>query len=271
MDEGELEGAASVVGGLIYDLKSLVDIVSQQSGPHGTGRGKQPMLRDAADELVKRCVMELRTTALGLGTTRELDWDVAQMWSLITALAENEEIDHDRVLFSPFFNGNEAPLRAMERSGLISVDRVSTAVSTGDAGAHGGNSSRLYIHPARPIYAAAFKKMCADPVLGGGMHLRINKFHYERELAKLHATENELVTVDGLLASASRSRDGRARSSAALQTRLDFLASQLEECQRHLGALQREQDEITSALYMPSASQQQHRRPPPGAPWFALS
>ena len=67
--DDELMHAAHTIGGLIYDLKSLVEIVKNCNGS----------LTEAVDDMVTRCVVELRTTALGLGTISQPDWDKRQV------------------------------------------------------------------------------------------------------------------------------------------------------------------------------------------------
>ena len=198
-----LASSAAAIGGSVADLRAIVHKVKHTGVP----------LDEAVRESVLQCVMELRSRALGLGTKAEQPWGKAQVWHLMTELALHGVVEHDRVLFSQLFAGDEAPLRSMERAGLISVVRVRhTGENALPSEALAASSSKvatgaeLYITPGRPIYRAAFKMLKDDPVLGGGMKLVVIKQLAEKEQTRLKEYELELATLTGVVSANAAAR-----------------------------------------------------------------
>lgn len=114
-----------------------------------------------------------------------------QAWSVFAALAIEKEIGYDQILFSQFFNGDEAGLRGMDRAGLISLVRDDSDTAAGP---------KLKIKAGRPLLQAAFTQLIQDRTLAIEMEIKLAGVLIQKEREAIKDTEQELYVLSDLLA-----------------------------------------------------------------------
>ncbi|KAJ3263564.1 mitochondrial escape protein 2 [Chytriomyces hyalinus] len=226
---------------------------SQRSGISILGRGKQDKVQDVVatateqeladatlksfNDMVVRSETEIRKSGLfedvGAAVSSKsetaTEWSTVQMWKIVQLLTKFEEISYDDLRYHALFKGDEAPIQAIERAGLISV---------------GHKDGRPYtIKAGRPLYRSAFSRLQSDPKYAAIMGLKTVKALSTDELAKLSALENELKTITG-------QADSRLSwwARGEVRKRVDFLAKMIGESQRKLAALDAEERKLKKVV-----------------------
>ncbi|CEI89500.1 hypothetical protein RMCBS344292_03855 [Rhizopus microsporus] len=102
----------SALGGRLTELEVLVQ--------------KMKMNMDALsafEDIVTRNLIEIRKYGFGDSSNEDnkLEWSSIQFWTIVKLLSEKHSINYDELKWDSLFNGNDAPLRAMERTELITV------------------------------------------------------------------------------------------------------------------------------------------------------
>ncbi|KAI8909477.1 RNA12 protein-domain-containing protein [Powellomyces hirtus] len=174
------------LGGRLTDLELLIQKIRAGMSPE-----------DAYQEIVVRAINEVRKLGLGedaiahpspttpvvstLGGGNKNTWTPIQFWKIVQLLTKHDEISYDGTRFHAFFKGDESPLQAMERAGLISI--------TYDAG-------RPYaLRASRPVYRTAFMHMLADRRLAATMGILTTKQGIADEEDAFRKTVGEMKTL----------------------------------------------------------------------------
>ncbi|KAJ3013729.1 mitochondrial escape protein 2 [Thoreauomyces humboldtii] len=138
------------LGGRLTDLELLIQKIRAGMSP-----------QDAYDEIVVRAINEVRKAGLGEDTATggssagHTQWTAIQFWKVVQLLTTHDEVSYDGTRWHPFFKGDEAPLQAMERAGLVAI--------TYDTG------RPAELRASRPVFRTAFAHMLADPALSATM------------------------------------------------------------------------------------------------------
>ncbi|KAJ3241545.1 mitochondrial escape protein 2 [Chytriomyces hyalinus] len=265
----ELEDSILAIGGRLTDLEHLLQKIKaslkaqraahsqkhheEQRGISILGRGKQEKVQDVVatateqeladatlksfNDMIVRSETEIRKSGLfedvgAAGSSKSEDateWTTVQMWKIVQLLTKYEEISYDDLRYHALFKGDEAPIQAIERAGLISV---------------GHKDGRPYtIKAGRPLYRSAFSRLQSDPKYAAIMGLKTVKALTNDEVKKLTALENELKTITG-------QADSRLSwwARGEVRKRVDFLAKMIGESQRKLAALYSEERKLKKVV-----------------------
>ncbi|ELU40419.1 exonuclease [Rhizoctonia solani AG-1 IA] len=169
--------AVENLGGRISDLDTLVNKV--RSGQSVT---------DAVKEIIHRGISEMRKNAFGddLEDAKSLPWTREQAWSLLRALASEDEIPYANVLLEFPFKGDELALRNMETAELISI------------GTKDGEPIRVsrfarYFGYARSLSQS--KLAYADDIFRAVQTINFNEKSIATSLSTIKACEDELTVL----------------------------------------------------------------------------
>ncbi|KAJ3282971.1 mitochondrial escape protein 2 [Rhizoclosmatium sp. JEL0117] len=189
-------------------------------------------VKKAFNDIVVRGETEIRKVGLFEDATPGLlanakeekkSWNAVQMWKIVQLLTKYDEVSYDDLRFHPLFKGDEAPIQAIERAGLISVVL---------------KEGRPYIiKPGRPVYRTAFTRLQSDKKYAAIMGLKTVKVLMNDELAKVKDYEAELATLTGQVSTDRMSFWG----ASDLKGRVTFLAGLIGECHGKLKALDAEE------------------------------
>lgn len=131
---------------------------------------------------------EIRKLGLGEDVVdqKSMQWSPVQFWKVVQILSKYDEVSYDKLRFHAIFKGDEGPIQAMERSGLLTLMY--------------DNGRPYYIRPSRPVYRAAFTEMLADERLSAIMGILTTKQlmgDEEDNIRKVTAEMNNLNTLAG--------------------------------------------------------------------------
>ncbi|KAJ3234871.1 mitochondrial escape protein 2 [Chytriomyces hyalinus] len=226
----ESQLAMSLLGlGKKAKVQDVVASASMEDLADATIKSFNDMVVRSETEIRKSGLFEDVGAAVSGKAVAPTEWTTVQMWKIVQLLNKYEEISYDGLRFHPLFKGDEAPIQAIERAGLISV---------------GHKDGRPYtIKPGRPLYRTAFKRLESDPKYAAIMGLKTVKTVAANELAGLTALENELNMITG---QADSRLSWWARSE--LRKRVDFVAKKIGDSQKRLAALDAEQRKLSSAV-----------------------
>ena len=198
---------------------------------------------EALEFVVAGAVAFLRTTALGLGSSSELEWTRAQAWYVLRRLHDSQAatatgdngtgggsssssggdggagVSYDDLLFSPIFDGSEAPLRAMQRAEIITVRR--------------DRFGRQQACFARPVLCEATRRLVQDPHLLSGLERNMLKQLRDLHYQELQRLEAELSTLDAL-------HDAKH----AVSTRRSSIEKQIANHSRYIDHLDSEMEHV---------------------------
>jgi hypothetical protein len=243
--EAEIAYAAAVLGGRLSDLNELV---------HRCTRLQQP-LDVAINDLVESAVTLVRGTVLQLASAPQADrgagpeWTREQAWYIVSALAKHEELEYEKVLFSSAFNGEDAPLHALQRAGLIRLQRHVAAVGTPNAtdppGTPAGRQQQ-YIQAARPLLRVAFDRLVTDPMLASGLRLGMLKQSQVQLVTQLEDIEKEMAQVLTMMDAAQTHAQHKLK--ADLVARAKVLGTALAKVTESLSAVADEQSRVALEL-----------------------
>lgn len=110
----------------------------------------------------------------GLGYNNSSPWSLAQAWFVLTTLAERPEASFEKMLFSSTFNGNDEPLHAMQRAGLIRIHRKNVVDVSHRDDVLPVVRQKMFVQPARPLFIEAFRRVVQDPTLSSGIQLQVD-------------------------------------------------------------------------------------------------
>ncbi|KAF8754138.1 RNA12 protein [Rhizoctonia solani] len=183
--------AVENLGGRISDLDTLVNKV--RSGQSVT---------DAVKEIIHRGISEMRKNAFGddLEDAKSLPWTREQAWSLLRALASEDEIPYANVLLEFPFKGDELALRNMETAELISIGAKDGLPTT--------------IKPGKPVYKHVYRRLVqglpvtldtpglsqsklayADDIFRAVQTINFNEKFIATSLSTIKACEDELTVL----------------------------------------------------------------------------
>lgn len=200
--QAHLAHAADVLGGRLSDLRSLV-IRASSSGD----------TNEALEFVVAGAMSQLLNGALGLGNSNTLPWSRAQVWYVLKTLYRHPETRYDDLLFSPLFEGDEAPLRAMQRAEIITVWR--------------DRYGRHHAMFARPVLREATGRLLEETALLRGLERAVISQIQALHSTRIEQLEQELVLLDGI-------------RSVSVNRRLRSVASHIETISREMDTLDQE-------------------------------
>jgi len=128
----------------------------------------------------------LRKSAFGddMGDAKSLPWGREQAWTIVSKLALRDEIPYMGTLTDFPFNGDDVPLREMERAELISIVT--------------GEGLPLSIRAGRPVYREVFQRLVNDPIFRSIQELGFNKKQIASAEASVRTCEEELLTLKSI-------------------------------------------------------------------------
>ena len=77
------------------------------------------------------------------------------------------------MLFSSTFNGDDEPLHAMQRAGLIRIHRKNVVDVSHRDDVLPVVRQKMFVQPARPLFIEAFRRVVQDPTLSSGIQLQV--------------------------------------------------------------------------------------------------
>eukprot|EP01137_Pigoraptor_chileana_P025864 Opistho-2@96000 len=232
----DADDAIRALGGRFSDLEALIRKVEG---------GKN--INDAVDEIIQQAAVEIRKVGLGEDKGTKVGWSKTQFWSVVQRLAADEEVPYDEIRFSTFFKGDDAPLRAMFKSDLLSLNRESGTVTM--------------LRPGRPVFREAFKQMLADPRMAGGLGVLSSKQLIEEEQKKIDAYEIEIGRLASLAAGSWVQTE-----PAEIQKRRKFLLGLLSESHDKMAKYEAERRQFETLLKTGAASR---TSPSKAGGWFS--
>ncbi|KAJ1542923.1 mitochondrial escape protein 2 [Cladochytrium tenue] len=242
--------AVDALGGRLTDLDLLIQKIhaSAKSGDASAASLDQVVAASFAD-IVVRTVTEVRKVGLHEDAVREAGsasaaaaaaaqgWTPVQMWRIVQALAKAEEVSYDEMRTHPVFKGDEAPILAIERAGLISVSLY--------------NGRPYSIRAGRPVYRSAFAALLADEKYAAVMSSKLAKSLIADEEAKLRHAEEELALLARVSFEGSNGAGVGRSARADLRARAEFLARAVAESQAKVAALDADDRAYKKAILAP--------------------
>ncbi|KAI0048209.1 exonuclease [Auriscalpium vulgare] len=181
------------LGGRASDLASLI---------HKVRSGQR--VEEAVEDIINRGMSELRKNAFGddVDDAKALPWTREQAWAVLKALAHSNEVPYHDLLVNYPFKGDEAALRSMEKSELVTIGTL--------------NGRPSVIRPGKPVYRYVFERLVKDPIFQATQDLAYNTKLVEAAEATIRACEQELTTLSAMPETSSswswsRATDGRVR------------------------------------------------------------
>ncbi|ORY96952.1 RNA12 protein-domain-containing protein [Syncephalastrum racemosum] len=164
-----MHGIVSALGGRLTELELLVQ--------------KMKMGMDAEtafDDIVNRNVVEIRKYGFNEACEEDdhsLPWSPIQFWEIVKGLAERKSMNYDDLRWNVFFNGDDKPLRDMERAELITILHKEGRPNA--------------IRPGKPVFYTVFDRLVTDDVFAASMEIESNTYlkkSAEQSIAKLEET-----------------------------------------------------------------------------------
>eukprot|EP00730_Choanoeca_flexa_P013297 TRINITY_DN5168_c0_g1_i2.p1 TRINITY_DN5168_c0_g1~~TRINITY_DN5168_c0_g1_i2.p1 ORF type:complete len:837 (+),score=225.62 TRINITY_DN5168_c0_g1_i2:96-2606(+) len=238
-NQEQVERAAEILGGRLSDINELVRRCTSQSQPLG----------DAINDLLQNATVYVHLHALGLGYNNSSPWSLDQAWFVLTTLAEQPEASFEKMLFSSAFNGDDEPLHAMQRAGIIRIHRKNVA-DPSNSDPLPVVRQKMFVQPARPLFTEAFRRIANDPTLSSGIKLQIIQQQQAKLNAKVKTAEEEL---DALLRMAHAARESRANNvTTQLMGRIEQLATLIQSTNETLQSMTNERKELNTQLSLTS-------------------
>ncbi|KAF7727906.1 mitochondrial escape protein 2 [Apophysomyces ossiformis] len=198
-----LHDIVSALGGRLTELELLVS--------------KMKMNMDAQvafEDIIQRNLVEIRKYGFGDALDSEqggMEWSPIQFWEIIKRLAVSKSINYDELRWTPLFNGDDKPLRAMERAELITI-------LLKDGRPHA-------IRPGKPVFYTVFNRLVSDTQFAASMEIETNT-----NLKKL--AEQELAKYEEKILSLSQVYNGRPPRE--IDARIRQLLTKVAKCQKRL-------------------------------------
>jgi hypothetical protein len=217
-DLAELDEVIEVLGGRLTDLEFLARRLKTGQTPK---KAVQEIIEQSASEIMKMYLLAPGTTP------NDRKWSTEQVWYLVKALAENEQLRYNEILLQPTFassttpsaTNGEAVLEALSQVELISIKTI--------------NGRPEGIKAGKPVYQAAFQRLMEDNVLKARLDLAILG-----ELAKIEGKGIEKVEseLNVLTALPGQPKDVLPRIRYLL-AKLSGSQAKIEAWEKEMGAL----------------------------------
>ncbi|KND00856.1 uncharacterized protein SPPG_03960 [Spizellomyces punctatus DAOM BR117] len=210
VNDEELKQCVEGLGGRLTDLELLIQKIRAGMSPN-----------DAYLEIVLRAVSEIRKLGLGedVGDQKSLQWTPVQFWKIVQLLSKHDEVLYDQLRFHPLFKGDESPLQAMERAGLIMLSY--------------DNGRPYSLRASRPVYRRAFSQMLTDEGLSAIMGIMTTKQLIADEEENIRKCTAEMNNLNPLAGNGTVKRE--------VNDRLDYLTKALGGSVQKVKALSDEQ------------------------------
>ncbi|CAB4389502.1 unnamed protein product [Rhizophagus irregularis] len=208
-----LEAAVGALGGRLTDLKLFINKIRSGQKPN-----------DALQDLVAKAIIDVRKLAFGDDSedAKTISWSGVQFWKVMKELSSEESLSYDAVKFSPIFNGDDTPIRAMEQAELISITQLP-------------NGRPYTIKPGKPLYQAAFTEIISDGLFAATMELQTAEYLLSIENNKIKKFEDELEKLGSLFVKTDgKWLFGSGHVPEPVEHRVKFLLSLLKK--RHIRA-----------------------------------
>lgn len=174
-DLSELDECIETLGGRLTDLEFLARRLKTGQTP-----------KKAVQEIIEQSASEIMKMYLLTAGNSDRKWSTEQVWYLVKALAESEQLRYNEVLLSNTFSSSvtpgvangEAVLEALNQVELISIKS--------------SNGRPESIKAGKPVYQAAFKRLLEDSVLKARLDLAILTELAKIEAKNIEKYENEL-------------------------------------------------------------------------------
>jgi hypothetical protein len=219
-DLNELDECIETLGGRLTDLEFLARRLKTGQTPK---RAIQEIIEQSASEIMK---MYLLTVEKG-----DRKWSTEQVWFLVKALSQSEELRYNEVLLSNTFassltttaTSGEGVLEALSAAELISIKTYKGRPQSIKAG--------------KPVYQAAFKLLAEDTVLKSRLDLAILTELTKIETKNIDKYETELSMLGSL-----------PRQPREVGPRVQFLLAKLAISQQKVEAWEREMGALKKVL-----------------------
>lgn len=168
-DDAELDACIAPLGGRMLDLQAFV---------RRNNLGELPTR--AIHEMINQAAEQILTFFLN---KTDPDWNAAQVWVVVKALADNDEVNYTDLASDPVFSlGNTVQtLLVLERHDLISLDRNLGVLSK--------------VRMGRPLFKAACKQLVEDPLVYKIYETDYLKRLIKIETDKMKTFEDELAKI----------------------------------------------------------------------------
>ncbi|CAG8791481.1 24037_t:CDS:2, partial [Racocetra persica] len=221
-----LEEFVGVLGGRLTDLRFFINKI----------RGGQTP-RDALNDLITKATIEIRKIGFGDDTddAKTIPWKGIQFWNVMKELARSDHVSYDAIKFSPFFNGDDTAIRAMEEAVLINILQLS------------GRPDQ--IQPGKPLYKAAFEHILSDSIFAATMELQTAQYMLSLETGKINKFEEELEKLGQLFVKQEgKWLLGGGHVPASVNERVKFLLSRLQKSHTNAEKWQLEVDRLKKVV-----------------------
>lgn len=195
----DIDSALEPLGGRMTDLLALVRRISI---------GETSL--QAADEMIRQSSMEIIKRFLKAG--RDKPWTSEQVWIIVKALANAEDIRYNQLLTDPLFKGGSEVISALEHAELITVTERDGRPNAIKAG--------------RPIYRAAFQRLIKDRGLYADLEITRLTSLAGVLTSAITKSEEELVKLSALFTPKGPAVD--------VSDRMKFLADDIQERQKKI-------------------------------------
>ncbi|KAI9027400.1 RNA12 protein-domain-containing protein [Phycomyces nitens] len=174
--DDKLTSIVNALGGRLTELELL------------TAKMKAHMEPEVAfNEIVSRNVIEILKYGLGdisISQDNRAEWSPSQFWAIVKGLSDKKHMNYDELKWTPLFNGDEKPLREMERAEMITIIH------------HDG---RPYsIRPGKPVFYTAFKRLTADSVFAASMDIEYNTQLRKIAEANIAKYEDNIIALSNV-------------------------------------------------------------------------
>lgn len=168
-DDKELDACIAPLGGRMLDLQAFV---------RRNNLGELPTR--AITEMINQAAEQILTFFLN---KTDPNWNAAQVWVVVKALANNDEVNYTDLAADPVFSlGNTVQtLLVLERHDLISLDRNLGVLSK--------------VRMGRPLFKAACKLLVEDPLVYKIYETDYLKRLIKIETDKMKSFEDELAQI----------------------------------------------------------------------------
>ncbi|EIW85363.1 hypothetical protein CONPUDRAFT_135128 [Coniophora puteana RWD-64-598 SS2] len=210
------------LGGRASDLESMI---------HKVKSGMS--VEEAVEDIIARAVGELRKNAFGddIEYAKSLPWSREQAWTVLKQLVKKNEIPYYNVLLEFPFKGDEASLRAMEHSELISIGTSNGRPST--------------IRPGRPVFRCVFERLVNDAIFQATQDIAFNDKLISSQESTIRSCESELATLKEISSTERASFWGRRKASSE---RRDYLFKKIAAAQTKIQELDKRTAELKKVL-----------------------
>ncbi|RIA92615.1 RNA12 protein [Glomus cerebriforme] len=166
-----LKEAVGKIGMHLTDLGLFIGKVRNGTNPN-----------DALNDLVSEAKADIYRIAFRDDIEHEMskEWSDIQFWEIMKELSKKEFIFYDITKSSPLFNDDDTPIKAMERSGLISISQLPNECSIS------------IINPGKPLYQKAFAEISSDELFETKMKYKTAQYYLLLENKKIKEYEDEL-------------------------------------------------------------------------------